>query len=46
MAKKSGVAVGTIASNKKDLEILKSLGVEYIVILNDLGIIHEAVKNL
>ena len=46
MAKKSGVAVGTIASNTKDLDILELLGIDYIVILNDLGIIHEATKKL
>lgn len=46
LAKNAGVAVGTIAKNQKDIETLEALGVEYIVFLNDLGLIHEAVSQL
>jgi 2-keto-3-deoxy-L-rhamnonate aldolase RhmA len=41
-----GIQVGTIARTKKDLERLKKMGVTYIVYLNDLGIIRDAVKEL
>ena len=41
-AKKAGVAIGTIARSKDEISLLKQAGVTYIVYLNDLGILYEA----
>ena len=46
LAKKSGVSVGTIARTKNDISILNDMGVEYIVYLNDLGIIHNSIMEV
>ena len=45
-AKKKNISVGTIARTKKDLEILNNMGVTYIVYLNDLGILNEAMNEI
>jgi len=44
-ANEKDIKVGTIARTKKDLDRLEKIGVTYIVYLNDLGIIRNAVKD-
>ena len=46
LARESGVSVGTIAKNQDEIRILEALGVTYIVFLNDLGIIKEAIGHI
>lgn len=46
LATNSNIEVGTIARNKKDMKILEKMGVTYIVYLNDLGILHDAVQEI
>ena len=38
------IKVGTIARSRKDLERLENMGVTYVVYLNDLGIIRDAIR--
>lgn len=45
-ASKAEIAIGTIARNKDEISLLKQAGVQYIVYLNDLGIVSEAINNL
>ena len=45
-ASEGGISVGTIARSKDEISILKKAGVEYIVYMNDLGIISEAVVDI
>jgi len=46
LARDSSVSVGTIAKDQDDIRTLEALGVDYIVYLNDLGIIKEAVGRI
>ena len=45
-ASKAEIAIGTIARNKEEISLLEQAGVQYIVYLNDLGIISEAIGDL
>jgi len=45
-ANKNNISVGTIARTKRDIEILNKMGVSYIVYLNDLGILNDAIKEI
>ncbi len=45
-AGKKNISVGTIARTKRDIEILDKMGVTYIVYLNDLGILYDAVNEI
>ena len=45
-ASKANIAIGTIARSKAEISLLEHAGVQYIVYLNDLGIISEAVNDL
>lgn len=45
-ARKAKIAIGTIARNKDEISLLEQAGVQYIVYLNDLGIVLEAIHNL
>lgn len=45
-ARKAKIAIGTIARNKDEISLLEQAGVQYIVYLNDLGIVSEAIHNL
>ena len=45
-AASKGVAVGTIARSREDIELLEGMGVMYIVYLNDLGIIKTSLQHL
>ena len=45
-ASKKNISVGTIARTKRDIDILNNMGVTYIVYLNDLGILNEAMNEI
>lgn len=45
-SKAEGISVGTIARSKEEILQLKKMGVEYIVYLNDLGIICTAAEGI
>lgn len=45
-AKVKDIAVGTIARTEGDIALLESMGVTYVVYLNDLGILRNAVMGL
>ena len=45
-ANNAGIKVGTIARTKEEICTLGQAGVSYIVYLNDLGILSEAVSGL
>lgn len=45
-ANDKGIQVGTIARTKSDIALLEKMGVKYIVYLNDLGIVRDAVLDL
>ena len=45
-AKSADIAIGTIARNKDEIALLEQAGVTYVVYLNDLGIISEAINSV